>query len=58
MSTDAVSLRRTGPEALARMAAERARAAVTRDAPADLDAAVRVAAELGPWPPLDRKSVV
>ena len=52
MSSDAVSLRRTGPEALARMATERARAAVPHGLPPDLDAAIHVASELGPWLPL------
>jgi len=52
VSSDAVSLRRAGPEALARMAAERARAVVPDDVPPRLDAAIHVASELGPWLPL------
>lgn len=52
MASDAVSLRRAGPEALARMAAERARAAWHGDVPPDLDAAFAVAHDLGPWLPL------
>jgi alkylation response protein AidB-like acyl-CoA dehydrogenase len=52
VSSDAVSMRRAGADALARMAAERARAALPDDVPPDLDAAVQVAHELGPWLPL------
>jgi alkylation response protein AidB-like acyl-CoA dehydrogenase len=52
VSGDAVSLRRTGPEVLARMATERARPAVPDDVLPDLDAALHVASELGPWLPL------
>lgn len=52
MASDAVPLRRTGPDAVARMVVERARAAWHDDVPPDLDAAFEVAHDLGPWLPL------
>ncbi len=52
MPTEVVSLRRAGAGPLARLAAEQARTAVPTAAAPDLDAAVCVAHDLGPWVPL------